>query len=98
MSYETDLIDAMYDLDMIVRVYARKSGAYADEVAVLSYSSAYVQSLIGRIMAERCGQKVSIASIRSVSYETDLIDAMLTFCPHRSAMIRPIKDWTYADE
>jgi hypothetical protein len=64
MSYETDLIDAMYDLDMIVRVYARKSGAYADEVAVLSYSSAYVQSLIGRIMSERCGQKVSIARIK----------------------------------
>lgn len=64
MSYETDLLDAMYDLDMIVRVYARKSGAYADEAAVLSYSSAYVQSLIARIMAERCGQKVSIARIK----------------------------------
>lgn len=64
MSYETDLLDAMYDLDMIVRVYARKSGGYADEVAVLSYSSAYVQSLIARIMAERCGQKVSIARIK----------------------------------
>jgi hypothetical protein len=64
MSYETDLIDAMYDLDMIVRVYARKSGGYADEVAVLAYSSAYVQSLIARIMSERCGQKVSIARIK----------------------------------
>ena len=64
MSYETDLLDAMYDLDMIVRVYARKSGGYADEVAVLSYSSAYVQSLIAHIMSERCGQKESIAQIK----------------------------------
>ena len=64
MSYETDLLDAMYDLDMIVRVYARKSGGYADEVAVLSYSSAYVQSLIARIMAERCGQKETLARIK----------------------------------
>lgn len=64
MSYETDLLDAMYDLDMIVRVYARKSNGQADEVAVLSYSSAYVQSLIARIMAERCGQKETLTRIK----------------------------------
>ena len=64
MSYETDLLDAMHDLDMIVRVYARKSGGYADEVAVISYSSAYVQSLIARIMAERCGQKETLTRIK----------------------------------
>ena len=64
MSYETDLLDAIYDLDMIVRVYARKSGGYADEVAVLSYSSAYVQSLIAHIMSERCGQKETLTQIK----------------------------------
>ena len=64
MSYETDLLDAMYDLDMIVRVYARKSGGYADEVAVISYSSAYVQSLIARNWAERCGQKETLIRIK----------------------------------
>lgn len=64
MSYETDLLDAMHDLDMIVRVYARKSGGYEDEVAVLSYSSAYVQSLIARIISERCGQKETLTRIK----------------------------------
>ena len=64
MSYETDLLDAMHDLDMIVRVYARKRGGYADEVAVISYSSAYIQSLIARIMSERCGEKATLARIK----------------------------------
>ncbi len=76
MSYETDLLDAMYDLDMIVRVYARKRW-YADELSVVLYSSAYVQSCIARVMADHSDQKESIAHIKlSIQDILSRIDAL----------------------